>query len=58
MSRLWQYLRRYWKRYLVGGLCLLGTATLVMMIPWWTRDVVRIIESGGSLEDVSFFTRF
>lgn len=55
MSRLWQYLRRYWKRYLVGGLCLLGTATLVMMIPWWTRDVVRIIESGGSLEDVSFY---
>ena len=55
MGRLWQYLRRYWKRYLVGGLCLLGTATLVMMIPWWTRDVVRIIESGGSLNDVTFY---
>ena len=55
MGRLWQYLGRYWKRYLVGGLCLLATATLVMMIPWWTRDVVRIIERGGSLNDVTFY---
>jgi len=55
MGRLWQYLRRYWRRYLVGGLCLLGTATLVMMIPWWTRAVVRIIEQGGSLSDVRFY---
>ena len=55
MGRLWQYLRRYWRRYLIGGLCLLGTATLVMTIPWWTRDVVRIIEQGGSLSDVRFY---
>ena len=55
MGRLWQYLRRYWKRYLVGGLCLLATATLVMMIPWWTRDVIRIIERGGSLNDITFY---
>jgi len=55
MGRLWQYLRRYWRRYLVGGLCLLGTATLVMMIPWWTRTVVRIIEQGGSLSDVRWY---
>ncbi len=55
MGRLWQYLRRYWRRYLVGGLCLLGTATLVMMIPWWTRAVVRIIEQGGSLSDVRYY---
>ncbi len=55
MGRLWQYLRRYWRRYMVGGLCLFGTATLVMMIPWWTRAVVRIIEQGGSLSDVRFY---
>ncbi len=55
MGRLWQYLRRYWRRYLIGGLCLLGTATLVMAIPWWTREVVRIIEQGGSLSDVRFY---
>ena len=55
MGRLWLYLRRYWRRYLIGGLCLLGTATLVMAIPWWTREVVRIIEQGGSLSDVRFY---
>ncbi|MEO6164469.1 MAG: ABC transporter ATP-binding protein [Candidatus Binatia bacterium] len=55
MGRLWLYLRRYWRRYLIGGVCLLGTATLVMMIPWWTRAVVRIIEQGGSLSDVRFY---
>ena len=55
MGRLWQYLRRYWRRYLIGGLCLLGTATLVMWIPWWIREVVRIIEQGGSLSDVTFY---
>src|SRR5512139_2587321 len=32
MGRLWQYLRRYSRRYLIGGVCLLGTATLVMLI--------------------------
>lgn len=55
MGRLWQYLRRYWRRYLIGGLCLLGTATLVMLIPWWTRAVVRIIEQGGSLSEVRYY---
>ena len=55
MGRLKAYAWRYWRRYLVGGLCLLGTATLVMWIPWWIRDAVRIIESGGSLDDVRFY---
>src|SRR5437870_1589114 len=55
MGRLKTYLWRYWRRYLVGGICLFGTATLVMWIPWWIRDAVRIIESGGSLRDVRFY---
>jgi ATP-binding cassette, subfamily B, multidrug efflux pump len=55
MGRLKTYLWRYWRRYLVGGICLLGTATLVMWIPWWIRDAVRIIENGGSLRDVTFY---
>ena len=50
-----QYLWRYWRRYLFGGLCLLGTATLVMWIPWWIREAVRIIEHGGSLSDVTYY---
>jgi ATP-binding cassette subfamily B protein len=55
MGRLKTYVWRYWRRYLVGALCLFATATLVMWIPWWIREAVRIIESGGSLRDVTFY---
>ena len=55
MWRLRRYAGRYWVRYLVGGLCLLGTATLVMWIPWWIREAVRVLEHGGSLRDVRFY---
>ena len=46
---------RYWRRYLLGGVCLFGTATLVMWIPWWIRAAVRIIENGGALWDVRYY---
>ena len=55
MGLLKHYLWRYWRRYLVGALCLLSTATLVMWIPWWIREAVRIIENGGSLRDVRYY---
>jgi hypothetical protein len=55
MGRLNHYLRRYWRRYLWGAICLLATATLVMWIPWWIREAVRIIEQGGSISDVTFY---
>lgn len=55
MRLLGHYLWRYWRRYLVGALCLLSTATLVMWIPWWIREAVRIIEHGGSLRDVRYY---
>ena len=55
MGRLKTYALRYWRRYLVGALCLLITATLVMWIPWWIREAVRIIEHGGPLRDVTFY---
>jgi ATP-binding cassette subfamily B multidrug efflux pump len=55
MGRLKTYLWRYWRRYLVGAICLFGTATLVMWIPWWIREAVRIIEHGGSLSEVTFY---
>ncbi|HEY7317464.1 MAG TPA: ABC transporter ATP-binding protein [Candidatus Binatia bacterium] len=55
MGRLKTYIGRYWRRYLVGGICLLATATLVMWIPWWIREAVRIIENGGALRDVAFY---
>jgi ATP-binding cassette, subfamily B, multidrug efflux pump len=55
MGRLKVYLWRYRRRYLIGGLCLFGTATLVMWIPWWIREAVRILEQGGALSDVTFY---
>lgn len=55
IGRLNGYLWRYWRRYLLGALCLLGTATLVMWIPWWIREAVRIIEHGGRVEGVTFY---
>jgi ATP-binding cassette subfamily B protein len=55
MGRLSKYALRYWRQYLYGGICLLGTATLVMWIPWWIREAVRIIERGGPLSDVTFY---
>ena len=55
MGRISQYIWRYWRRYLFGGLCLIGTATLVMWIPWWIREAIRIIEHGGALGDVRYY---
>ena len=55
MGRLLGYLRRYRRQYLLGGLCLLATASLVMWIPWWIREAVRIIEHGGSMGDVTYY---
>lgn len=53
MGRLKEYIWRYWRRYLLGAVCLLGTATLVMWIPWWIREAVRVIEHGGSPREVT-----
>src|ERR1044071_2769761 len=55
MGRLRSYAWRYWRRYLLGALCLLGTATLVMWIPWWIREAIKIIENGGSIGDVTWY---
>src|SRR5919197_1654533 len=55
MGRLRGYLWRYWRRYLLGAFCLFGTATLIMLIPWWIRQGVRILEQGGTLREVSFY---
>ena len=55
MGRMSRYVWRYWRRYLLGGICLLGTATLVMWIPWWIREAVRIIELGGAVSDVTYY---
>jgi ATP-binding cassette subfamily B protein len=55
MGRLKGYVWRYRRRYVLGSICLLATVTLVMWIPWWMREAVRIIEHGGSLRDVRYY---
>nr|NIO09707.1 ABC transporter ATP-binding protein [Deltaproteobacteria bacterium] len=52
MQRLRIYLWRHWQSYLLGGICLFGTATLIMLIPWWIRAAVSVLEQGGPREDV------
>ena len=46
IARLFDYLWLYWRRYLLGGLCLVGTTSLLMLIPWWVRAAVEVIERG------------
>ena len=46
IGRLIQYLWRYWQRYLLGGLCLVGTTSLLMLVPWWVRGAIDVIERG------------
>ncbi|MBI4527059.1 MAG: ABC transporter ATP-binding protein [Deltaproteobacteria bacterium] len=55
MERLKTYFWRYRTRYFWGALCLFGTATLIMWIPWWIREAIRIIEQGGPVQDVTFY---
>lgn len=55
MGRLKIYLWRYRRHYLMGGVCLLATTTLVMWIPWWIRQAVSILEQGGSLREVTYY---
>ena len=46
IGRLIDYLWRYRRRYLLGGLCLLGTTSLLMLVPWWVRGAIDVIERG------------
>jgi ATP-binding cassette subfamily B multidrug efflux pump len=46
IARLTGYLWRYWRRYLLGGLCLLGTTILLMVIPWWVRAAINVVDHG------------
>ena len=45
-ARLIEYLWKYWRRYLVGGLCLVGTTSLLMVVPWWVHGAIAVIERG------------
>jgi ATP-binding cassette, subfamily B, multidrug efflux pump len=53
--RLLRYLRRYWLRYAGGGLCLLGTASLAMAVPYLLKRAIDAIQQGQPLSRVSTF---
>ena len=55
MKRLFGYLRRYGRRYLLGGACLLATATLAMTIPWLLKRAVEVIEQDRELSFLSVY---
>lgn len=58
IARLVGYLWRYWRRYLLGGLCLIGTTSLLMVIPWWVRAALRVIEQGDPESVLSRYALF
>ena len=45
-TRLIEYLWKYRRRYLLGGLCLVATTSLLMVVPWWVRGAIDVIERG------------
>jgi len=53
--RLLRYLYRYRVRYAGGGLCLLGTASLAMAVPYLLKRAVDAIEHGQPLSRVTTF---
>ncbi|GIW41665.1 MAG: ABC transporter ATP-binding protein [Candidatus Binatia bacterium] len=53
MRRLFGYLARYRWRYALGGLCLLGTATLAMAVPYLLKRAVDTVAAGGPLREVT-----
>jgi ATP-binding cassette subfamily B protein len=52
MRRLWTYLQRYRWRYAAGGACLLGTASLAMMVPYLLKQAIDAVGDGASSAQV------
>jgi ATP-binding cassette subfamily B protein len=55
MRRLYAYMLRYKWRYAFGLACLLITATLAMIIPYFLKRAVEVIEHDRTLNGVTFF---
>ena len=55
MRRLWTYLKRYRRRYAVGGACLLATATLAMMVPYLLKRTIETIGQGGTWRQITVY---
>ncbi len=55
MRRLYAYMLRYRRRYLAGFFFLLVTATLAMIIPYFLKRAVEVIERDRTLNGLVFF---
>jgi ATP-binding cassette subfamily B protein len=55
VRRLLTYVLRYRRRYAVGGLCLLATASLAMAIPYMLKGAVDAIGEGAPVRQVGAY---
>ncbi len=55
MHRLYAYMRRYRSRYAFGFVCLLVTATLAMLIPYFLKRAVEVIEHDRDLKGLGSY---
>ena len=55
MRRLYAYMLRYKWRYMFGFVCLLATATVAMIIPYFLKRAVEVIEHDRALRGVRFY---
>jgi ATP-binding cassette subfamily B multidrug efflux pump len=55
MRRLWTYLWRYRRRYVLGGACLLATATLAMVVPYLLKRAIDAIGQGSPWRQISLY---
>jgi len=55
MRRLWTYLWRYRRRYILGGACLLATATLAMLVPYLLKRAIDAIGHGSPWRQISLY---
>jgi ATP-binding cassette, subfamily B, multidrug efflux pump len=55
MRRLYVYMLRYKWRYVFGFVCLLGTATAAMIIPYFLKRAVEVIEHDRELSGLRFY---
>ncbi len=53
MLRLWGYLRRYLRRYLLGAACLIVTASLAMAVPYLLKRAIDAIQAGRPYSEVT-----
>jgi ATP-binding cassette subfamily B protein len=55
MRRLYAYMLRYKRRYVFGFVCVFATATVAMIIPYFLKRAVEVIEHDHELRGLRFY---